>query len=1278
MSLATPSTASASAFSNPEPTSTTATTSLTQSIEKLDGSMASGRSNYQAWKFRIIRILKEKGLLRAIEGELDRSDSKDIARDNAAFTILTLNIKDSQITHIQECGTAREAWDALKTVHQGIGACGRMVLLQRLWGLRMVEGEDMAEHLSKFRELANQVESLSATGKGMEDNELVTILSLSLPASYEPVIMALQSRADEVSLDTFTGKLLQESARRQIVDTTQHRGSTTGSNAAFTARFTPRGRGHSRGHYGPGRRGRTIASGLAIGRAGGIAGFGKGAQTSKVKGKCFYCQKEGHWKRDCFKRKADEAKEPTHQLSTEQAGLAFTVLDHPIEIRDNTIWIIDSGASQYLCNTKEIFLRGTYQQITHRGIEIADGSRIEAVGKGDIQIGNLRLTGVLYVPRVGGNLISVGRLIDCGYEVSFTANKCMISQGGLCLQGKHEGNLYYLLDHSAYDQANLGLATNKSIPKPIVTWHCRLGHRTLDQSTIKYLQDHVSELAILPSKEKEDGGGLCETCALGRQRKEPMTGKREKVNELLEVVHSDVCGPMQVSTITGERFFVTFIDEKSGRIAVTLLKTKSEVLGAFQTYRARAEKEAGRAIKTLRTDGGGEYTSGEFKAYLRINGIAHTISPPYTPSQNGLAERANRTLMESARCMIEGAKVNRSFWGFAVATAAHIHNRVPSRAHHDLAPLEHWTGNRPRIWHLRIFGSVTYTLVPEEKRQKLDSRSVKCILIGYDEDGGSKVYRLYNPQTKRIFSSRHVIIDELSTGNTVSHENEFTSELLITYPEETAKGLFEEEEEDRFPPEPARQDSPLSDSRSKDTSEEEFGGDTIVVRPPAKLVESTTRQVSQSALRRSERKRNQEQPLARAMLAYIDEPQTLNEALERDDGDLWYEAWESEVDSLVRNRTWVLTSLPAGREPIGCRWLFKRKGDGRYKARLVAKGYSQKAGLDYTETFAPVAKFSSLRFLLALVSENDWELEGMDVKTAFLHSELEEKVYMDLPEGLHTNSTQQPSGTRMVCELRKSIYGLKQSPRTWYGRINGFFIDHGFQRSKQDHNVYVHKIFKLILLLYVDDLVLTAPSMEDIAWIQRLLHDEVQMTDLGPLTSFLGMEIQRHRPTRILHLSQQRYITSILERHGMSESSPISTPADPHVRLLKSPPDHNADSVNQQRYQSAVGSLMYAMIGTRPDIAFAVSAVSQHNNNPGAAHWTAVRRIFRYLNGTRSLGLNYGTGECGGYTDADWGGGENRRSIGGYTFCINGAAVSWASKKQPCVALSSTGQNTWH
>ena len=167
--------------------------------------MAAGKSNYQAWKFRIMRILTEKGLHTAIEKALDKSDTKDVARDNAAFTILTLNVKDSQITHIQGCGAAKEARYALKVVHQGIGANGRMVLRQRLWGLRMVEGDNMAAHLNKFRELANQIESLSSKGKGMEDNELVTLLSLSLPESYEPIIMALESQAKEVTFDIFAG-----------------------------------------------------------------------------------------------------------------------------------------------------------------------------------------------------------------------------------------------------------------------------------------------------------------------------------------------------------------------------------------------------------------------------------------------------------------------------------------------------------------------------------------------------------------------------------------------------------------------------------------------------------------------------------------------------------------------------------------------------------------------------------------------------------------------------------------------------------------------------------------------------------------------------------------------------------------------------------------------------------------------------------------------------------------------------------------------------------------
>ena len=357
---------------------------------------------------------------------------------------------------------------------------------------------------------------------------------------------------------------------------------------------------------------------------------------------------------------------------------------------------------------------------------------------------------------------------------------------------------------------------------------------------------------------------------------------------------------------------------------------------------------------------------------------------------------------------------------------------------------------------------------------------------------------------------------------------------------------MEEEEQDRgIPLDPI---SPQVTGNG-DLNPEEFGGDTIVVKPLISREPTTEKELSGSRLRSSGRQRKGGQNFARAMIANLEEPHTLKEALEREDSREWREACISEVDSLAWNNTWQLEPLPEGHQAIGCRWLFKRKEDGRYKARLVAKGYAQREGVDYTETFAPVAKFNSLRSLLALVCECDWELEGMDIKTAFLNSEIGETVYMDIPEGLelHRNShTSQPTRP-MVCRLTKSIYGLKQSPLAWYGRINTFFVDHGFVRSKRDHNVYVHSVFKPILLLYVDDLVITAPSINDVDWIRNLLHEEFEMTDLGPLTVFLGLEVRRDRQRRTRHLSQQRYTQTILDWFAMSAAAPVSTPADPHV-----------------------------------------------------------------------------------------------------------------------------------
>ena len=298
----------------------------------------------------------------------------------------------------------------------------------------------------------------------------------------------------------------------------------------------------------------------------------------------------------------------------------------------------------------------------------------------------------------------------------------------------------------------------------------------------------------------------------------------------------------------------------------------------------------------------------------------------------------------------------------------------------------------------------------------------------------------------------------------------------------------------------------------------------------------------------------------------------------------------------------------------------------------------------------------------------------MDVKTAFLHAELAELIYMEIPEGLkqesHYNSGNSP---KQACRLVKTIYGLKQSPRAWYEKIDSFFSESGFVRSKEDHSLYVHGTRKLIILLYVDDLILAAVTLEDISWVKKQLSARFEMTDLGELSSFIGVQVSRDRTRRTLKVSQESYISRVLHDHGMGWCATVTTPVESGVRLLKSEEGFVSDPSNRQQYQSAVGSLMYAMSGSRPDIAYAVGLVSQFCTNPNSKHWGAVQRIFRYLAGTKGLGVLYGSGgNCKGYSDSDWAGSQDRRSTSGYIYLLNNGAISWASRKQSVVALSST------
>ena len=416
-----------------------------------------------------------------------------------------------------------------------------------------------------------------------------------------------------------------------------------------------------------------------------------------------------------------------------------------------------------------------------------------------------------------------------------------------------------------------------------------------------------------------------------------------------------------------------------------------------------------------------------------------------------------------------------------------------------------------------------------------------------------------------------------------------------------------------------------------------------------------------------------------------EEPESYKQAMNSTNKIKWLSAMEEEMASLKDNNTWVLVQRPTGRRLVGCKWIFKLK-EGvtgsktvRYKARLVAKGFTQNEGIDFNEVFSPVVKHSSIRVLLAITAYFDLELDQMDVKTAFLHGNLEEEILMAQPEGFIEEGTED-----MVCLLKKSLYGLKQSPRQWYLKFDEFMLNHNFSRSEYDNCVYFRKLNsgdQISLLLYVDDMLIACKHRAEVEKLKTELMAVFEMKDLGPAAKILGMQIKRDRQAKTLFLTQSGYLKRVVSRFGMVNSKLVTTPVAAHFKLSKQQePEEEADIDHMRRipYSSAVGSIMYAMVCTRPDVAYGIGLVSRFMGNPGKEHWEAVKWLLRYLKGTEEYGVMFGqvsgaSSQVVGYVDSDFAGDlDRRRSVTGLVFTLCGGAVSWKSTLQSVVALSTT------
>ena len=401
------------------------------------------------------------------------------------------------------------------------------------------------------------------------------------------------------------------------------------------------------------------------------------------------------------------------------------------------------------------------------------------------------------------------------------------------------------------------------------------------------------------------------------------------------------------------------------------------------------------------------------------------------------------------------------------------------------------------------------------------------------------------------------------------------------------------------------------------------------------------------------------------------EPTTYEEAMSNSLNRMnWELSMKEEMKSLEDNNTWCLVQAPPGAHVLRGRWVYvmKRGPQGeitRYKARWVVRGFEQQEGRDYHDTFASVVKPMSYKAIFALAAAMDWDLEQMDVKTAFLYGNVQEDIYVQQPDGFNKDSSK-------VCKLNKALYGLKQSPRIWYQHFSEYMKELGLHPIESDESVFMDPKTGTIVALYVDDVLITGPNKAGIKRVKKGLNAKFHMSDLGPCAYYLGMTVKRDRQAGTIRLGQAAYVTRFLNHFNCWNLTPASTPLETSRKLQPAEEGYVAPRKLREDYQSAVGSLMYAMLGTRPDIAYAVSLVSRYAANPTPAHWNAVVRIFRYLRGTVHYELVYkgSLKDLCGYTDSDWAGDSTRKSTSGYLFNLGSGAISWSSKRQTTVALS--------
>ncbi|CAI5471093.1 unnamed protein product [Closterium sp. Yama58-4] len=1048
---------------------------------------------------------------------------------------------------------------------------------------------------------------------------------------------------------------------------------------------------------------------------------------------------------------------PEKDEDLEEPAAVGKVTLHPLDF-----WVIDSGATYSMTPRPDLLTELEPSPVKHVTSALGQRAEVKGMGKAMFKGADGKMVGlknVLWVPSLAANLISVRRLAKAGMDTNSKGAKTYTARiGDRILWDLHEDRDVYnemwqipvvpmpkerqvaasistkgdavgsgdgangrakenelkkskpgvaskLCDHKEsgaaakeqhkgeenpeaaakeeYGESMWGAIASAAFSNPTsatgecdwLTLHRRMGHVALP--ILQQLVKNEMVAGIRVKGEPDEVLG-CPTCLQAKFTRFPFSSSETTAKAPLDEVVMDVVGPLKLGA-AGAEYFLTIVDVYTRMTWVYVLAKKSDFLGK------------------------------EFGLWLKKNGIRHSLTMPYSPAMNGIAERANRTITEAARGLLIEAGLPDYFWPDAVRSACVAKNRVLTHVGADKwVPYVEWLGRKPKVDMLRVFGCMCMALVPKHLRHnKLGAKAVWAVHLGMAQN--SKGWLLWDPFTKKFMVSRDCKFMENFMYKDWKAENE--AKIGVRFGEVKSSGL----EHVELPLElssgstTTRQSSLVNGGEEANDAEEEEEEEVQQVSERAPTLPSRTTSAPRNRTTPQQRQGLQgKTALAGAAMMVGDdeesdyeecafaffspvempgEPATLKEALESSDAEEWKKAMESELKSIEENDTYELVELPEGRTAITSKWLFKIKSDAdgkieRYKSRLVAKGYQQKENVDYKELFAPMVKPTTLRTLLAGAAIKGWVVKQLDIVTAFLNGILEEEIFMAQPEGFD-------DGSGRVWKLKKALYGLKQAPRQWYLKLREVLEEIGFTPSTADHSLFMlgEGEQRSFMVVYVDDILIFSPSSDLVKEVMLKLQDKFKCKSLGDVNFYLGLHIERDVEKRCMRVHQRKYLEALAAKFGQNEGH-VATPFPSGFKCVKGPEEESVGEEERRRFHSLVGSLMYAAVNTRPDVAFATGQLARVVQCPNEEQVAAGMRVAKYLGQTPTVGLQYSAAaqrrqkgadgvEPGrlfltAFSDASYASEpEDMTSVGGFICCVGGGPTAWESKKQVDQALSS-------